>query len=117
MLAKSPSLTDDEIEAALGTMVGELLPATPDGPPRLPPIEEFEHQPRRRKQSNLRYLDQRFEEDGTVWLETIAIARPGYKIIGVRRRTCAGHAPRWIVLTKPIRRRRKTNGARSHDNV
>jgi hypothetical protein len=87
---------------------------TPEGPgaaPPPPPIEERERQPRRRKQSNLRYLDERVHENGIDWNERVAIARPGYRIVGIRHRTCAGRPGRFVVLTQKIRRgRRKANG-------
>jgi hypothetical protein len=123
----------DILETAIGAVAEEmsndlrLLPEEPpEGPttnisPPVPPIEEKEHIPRRRKKSNLRYLEQHVTEDGVDWLETIAIARPGYKIKCVRRQTSAGHPARWHIHTESMRRRRrrkangKINGATNGD--
>jgi hypothetical protein len=118
--------SDVIMERAIGAVAEEMsndwwLPPeepapTPEAPttnipPPVPPIEERERQPRRRKQSNLRYLDERVHEGGVDWNERVAIARPGYKIVGIRHRTCAGHPGRFVVLTQKIRRgRRKANG-------
>jgi hypothetical protein len=99
-------------------MADEMLPPErPPAPPTMggpaeppPPIEEHERQYRRRRQSNLKYIDEHIYEDGIDWIERVAIARPGYRIVGVRHRTAAGHRGRFVVLTQKIRRRRKANG-------
>jgi hypothetical protein len=119
----------DVLEAAIGAVAKESssdwwltapeAAPTPEGPgaaPPPPPIVEVEKQPRRRKQSNLRYLDQHVLEDGINWIERIAIARHGYRIIGIRHRTCAGHPGRFVVMTQKIRRRRKANGKNGGGN-
>jgi hypothetical protein len=118
MLAKAPTAAD--VDAVIGAVAEELSlappterpPERPASVPPLPPIEEYEKQPRRRKKSNLRTLVQRVtEEDGVEWIERLAIARPGYRIIGIRHRTCAGHPQQFVVHTQRIRRiRRKANG-------
>jgi hypothetical protein len=124
MLAKAKApFTPAEIVAAIDELADEMLPreepsppppARTDGPgsePPLQPIEESEHQPRRRKQSNLRYLDQHIHEDGIDWIERIAVARPGYRIKALRRRTRVGHNDQiWHIHTERIRRKRRVNG-------
>jgi hypothetical protein len=123
MLAKVP-YTPAEIAAAVEEMADELslLPEAPPAPPTprtpnatsvppVPPIEEVERQPRRRKTSNLRYLDQRITEDGLDGIERIGVARPGYRIIGIRQQAFVGRPSRFVVLTQRQRvRRRKANG-------
>jgi hypothetical protein len=120
MLARFP-FTADEIETAIDGVLDEMSPPAPTtgGPaePPLPPIEH-EHQPRRRKPSNLRYLDQHIHEDGVDWIERIAVARPGYRIKALRRRTRIGHNDQlWHIHTERIRRRRKANGKNGGTNA
>jgi hypothetical protein len=97
MLAKTDVLKDT---------VATVVPS-PEGPgePPLPPLEEAERQPRRRKKSNLRYLRQSISEDGIDWIETIAVARPGYRIVQVKRRVALDDGRRQlIVVCQRIRR-------------
>jgi hypothetical protein len=115
MLAPKAPITPAEIARAVAELSGELSeeqqPPKAGGPTEPPPpIEEHERQPRRRKQSNLRYIDEYIHEDGIDWIERVAIARPGYRIVGVRHRTAAGRRGRFVVLTQKVRRRRKANG-------
>jgi hypothetical protein len=106
----TPGAISRAVEDVAGELREELLPTAggPTEPP--PPIEEHERQPRRRRQSNLKYIDEHIHEDGIDWVERVAIARPGYKIVGIRHRTAAGRRGRFVVLTQKIRRRRKGNG-------
>jgi hypothetical protein len=112
MLAKAKAATLKPIEASLDAIADELLdevvdemsPAS-DGPPK-PPIEVTERQPRRRKHSNLRYYDEHLLEGGIDWTERVAIACPGYRIVGIKHRTSPGHRGRFTVLTRRI----ETNG-------
>jgi hypothetical protein len=120
MFAKYSDALAAAIDATAEELSNEWLtpeePPAPEVPtnisPPVPPISEKEHIPRRRKKSNLRYLEQHVTEDGIDWLETIAIARPGYRIKCVRRQTSAGHPARWHIHTESVRRRRrrKSNG-------
>jgi hypothetical protein len=104
MLAKT-----DTLEEAINAVADSLLP-TPEGPgsepPELPPIEEVERQPRRRKTSNLRYLGHKIHnEQGDEWLETIAFARPGFRITQVKRRTTPdGRREHFVVVTQRLKR-------------
>ena len=106
----TPGAISRAVEDVAGELREELLPTAggPTEPP--PPIEEHERQPRRRRQSNLKYIDERIHEDGIDWVERVAIARPGYKIVGIRHRTAAGRRGKFVVLTQKVRRRRKGNG-------
>jgi hypothetical protein len=109
----SPSEIAREIERLTGELTEEQLAAMMGdsaGVPPVPPIEEAERQPRRRKQSRLKYHDQTVHIDGETWTETIAFARPGFRIAAIRRQTCPGRRGRFVILTQRIPRRRKTNG-------
>jgi hypothetical protein len=114
MLAKTAPYTPAEIARAIEELTGELteeqIAAIMGNAPPVPPIEEAERQPRRRKRSRLRYLDQVVHIDGEAWTETIAVPAPGFKIAGIRRQTCPGHRGRFVILTQRIPRRRKGNG-------
>jgi hypothetical protein len=111
MLAKGAPFTPSEISRAIEEMAEPPAPPAAGGPTEPPPIEERERPYRRRRQSNLKYIDERIHEGGVDWIERVAIARPGYRIVGVRHRTAAGHRGRFVVLTQKVRRRRKaTNG-------
>jgi hypothetical protein len=128
MLAKSAPFTPSEISRAVEEMsddeVAEMMlphgrpPAPPTAggptePPRPPSIEEDERRrqpPRRKRYRYLDYYDEYINEDGIDWVERVAIAKPGRRIVGIRHRISRGRHGRFTVLTEPIHRNRKGNG-------
>jgi hypothetical protein len=128
MLAKAPlspselsraieEMSDDEMAEMMlprGKPPGPPTAGGPAQPPGPPIVEERERQPRRRRQSNLKYIDELIEEGGVVWTERVAIARPGYRIVGIRHRTAAGRRGKFVVLTQKIQRKRKAMNGGNH---